>query len=190
CSEDRPWGSRGGLAIGYYLPVDGAYLFQLRLNESRAGGGIIGLTAEPQQLDVSVDRARVWTSTVGGPELAKQRGEERTEKVQQQLQFRIPIKAGSHRVQAYFVQKTSAVLEDLFDPYLRRDPYRATNGEPGISSVTITNPEAADALASNDSPVRRRLFVCRPASAGHEDRCVRQIIATIARRAYRRPVTD
>ena len=55
-SEDLPWGSRGGLAIRYYFPVDGEYLFQLRLNEGGAGGGIMGLTAEPHQLDVSLDR--------------------------------------------------------------------------------------------------------------------------------------
>ena len=141
-SEDLPWGSRGGLAIRYYFPVDGEYLFQLRLNESGAGGGVMGLTAEPHQLDVSLDRARVWTSTVGGPEFAKERGQERTEKVLEALQFHVPVKAGSHLVQVYFVQKTSASLEDLFDPYLRRDPYRAGNGEPGISNVTISGPNA------------------------------------------------
>ncbi|PYR21030.1 MAG: hypothetical protein DMF98_22810, partial [Acidobacteria bacterium] len=188
-SEDLPWGSRGGLAIRYYFPVDGEYLFQLRLNESGAGGGVMGLTAEPHQLDVSLDRARVWTSTVGGPEFAKERGQERTEKVLEALQFRVPVKAGSHLVQAYFVQKTSAFLEDLFDPYLRRDPYRAGNGEPGLSSVTITAPEAPDAAATDDSPSRRRLFVCQPASAA-DAACARKIIATVARRAYRRPVTD
>ena len=188
-SEDLPWGSRGGLAIRYYFPVDGEYLFQLRLNESGAGGGVMGLTAEPHQLDVSLDRARVWTSTVGGPEFAKERGQERTEKVLEALQFRVPVKAGSHLVQAYFVQKTSAFLEDLFDPYLRRDPYRAGNGEPGLSSVTITAPEAPDAAATDDSPSRRRLFVCQPASAA-DAACARKIIATLARHAYRRPVTD
>ena len=60
-SEDLPWGSRGGLAIRYYFPVDGEYLFELRLKESGADGGIMGLTAEPHQLDVSLDRARVWS---------------------------------------------------------------------------------------------------------------------------------
>ncbi len=187
-SEDLPWGSRGGLAIRYYFPVDGEYLFQLRLNESGAGGGIMGLTAEPQQLDVSLDRARIWTSTVGGPDAVKERGPDRTDKIVQGLQFRAPVKSGSHLIQAYFVQRTSAVLEDLFDPYLRRDPYRAGNGEPGISSLTITAPEAAGA-AVNDSPSRRRLFVCHPASAAEEEPCARKIIATLARRAYRRPVT-
>jgi mono/diheme cytochrome c family protein len=187
-SEDLPWGSRGGLAIRYYFPVDGEYLFQLRLNESGAAGGIMGLTAEPHQLDVSVDRARVWTATVGGPDALKERGDDRTAKILEALQFRVPVKAGSHLVQAYFVQKTSAVLEDLFDPYLRRDPYRAGNGEPGISSVTITGPPVA--AATDDSPSRRRLLICKPVSSADETPCAKKIIAALARRAYRRPVTE
>jgi len=191
-SEDLPWGSRGGLAIRYSFPVDGEYLFELRLKEDGAGGGIVGLTAEPHQLDVSLDQARIWTSTVGGPEFAKERGRERTEKILAALRFSLPVKAGSHLVQAYFVQKTSAFLEDLFDPNLRRDPYRAGNGEPGISSVTIAGPQvkAPDPAAMNDSPSRRRLLVCQPASAADEAPCAKRILATLARRAYRRPVTD
>ena len=203
-SEDLPWGSRGGLAIRYDFPVDGEYLFELRLKEDGAGGGIVGLTAEPHRLDVSLDRAKVWTSIVGGPEFAKARGQERTEKILDALQFRVPVKAGSHLVQVYFLQKTSAFLEDLFDPYLRRDPYRAGNGEPGISSVTITgppspsfgaaSPNASDATALNVSPSRRRLLVCQPTSlpnsGADEADCAKKIIATLARRAYRRPVTD
>jgi mono/diheme cytochrome c family protein len=199
-NDDLPWGSRGGLAVRYYFPVDGEYSFDVQLKESGADGGVMGLTAEPQQLDVSVDRGKVWTAIVGGPEVAKMSGEERTEKIRQALQFRLPVKAGSHLVQVYFIQKTSAFLEDLFDPYLRRDPYRAGNGEPGISSVTITappspgssaaGPTSSDAAAINDSPSRRRLFVCQPASAAQEALCARKIIATLARRAYRRPVTD
>ncbi|HJZ76628.1 MAG TPA: DUF1592 domain-containing protein [Vicinamibacterales bacterium] len=189
-SEDLPWGSRGGLAIRYEFPVAGEYLFQLRLKESGADGGIMGLTAEPQQLDVSLDQARVWTTIVGGPESAKLRGEERTKKALDALQFRAPVQAGSHLVEAYFVQKTSAVLEDLFDPYLRRDPYRAGNGEPGISSLTITAPTASAATAISDSPSRNRLLLCRPTSPADEATCARTIITNVARHAYRRHVTD
>ena len=193
-SDEQPWGSRGGLTFRYYFPVDGEYQFELQLKESGADGGIIGITTEPQQLDVSLDRARVWTSTVGGPDIANVRGQERTEKIREALKFRLPVKAGSHLVQVYFVQKTTAFVEDLFDPYLRRDPYRATNGEPGVSSVTVIKPpsrsNAAEANVVNDSPSRRRVFVCRPASPTEEARCARTIIATLARRAYRRPVTD
>jgi len=193
-SDEQPWGSRGGLTFRYYFPVDGEYQFELQLKESGADGGIIGITTEPQQLDVSLDRARVWTSAIGGPEIANVRGQERTEKIREALKFRLPVKAGSHLVQVYFVQKTTAFVEDLFDPYLRRDPYRATNGEPGVSSVTVIRPPSrsnpAEANVVNDSPSRRRVFVCRPASPTEEARCARTIIATLARRAYRRPVTD
>ena len=42
------------------------------------------------------------------------------------------------------------------------------------------------------TPSRARIFVCRPASAAAEDEeaCAREILGTLARRAYRRPVTD
>jgi len=186
-NDDLPWGSRGGLAVRYEFPVDGEYLFQLRLKESGADGGIMGVTAEPQPLVVSLDGKPVWTYTVGGPAMAKLNGEQRTKKTHDALQFRAPLTAGSHLLQVYFVQKTSAYLEDLFDPYLRRDPYRAGNGEPGLSSVTITAPDAA---AAADSPSRNRLLVCRPKSAADEASCARTIVASLARRAYRRPVTD
>ena len=189
-SDDLPWGSRGGLAIRYAFPADGEYLFQLRLNESGADGGIMGLTADPQQLDVNVDQRRAWTTIVGGPDTVKASADERTKRVLDALQFRTSVTAGSHLVEAYFVQRTSAVVEDLFDPYLRRDPYRAGNGEPGISSVTITGPLASDSTPIVESPSRRRLLVCQPTSAADESRCAKQILAGLARRAYRRPVAD
>jgi hypothetical protein len=112
----------------------------------------------------------------------------------QALRFRAPVKAGPHLVQAYLVAKTAAFVEDLFDPNLRREPYRA-RGQTDISSVTITMPTGTlpsgdVAAGAIDSPSRRRLLVCHPAKAGDEAPCAQKIIATLARRAYRRPVTD
>src|SRR5690606_18907762 len=37
---------------------------------------------------------------------------------------------------------------------------------------------------------RRKIFVCRPESAPDELPCAREIVARIARQAFRRPVTD
>jgi hypothetical protein len=93
----------------------------------------------------------------------------------------------------YLVAKTTAFVEDLFDPYLRREPYKA-QGQTQISSVTVTIP-AADgatgaAVGALDSPSRRRLLVCRPAAAADEAPCANKILATLARRAYRRPVSS
>ena len=188
-SDDLPFGSRGGTAFRYYFPADGEYLFELRLKESGADGGLQGVTDEQHQLDVSLDGVKAWTGTVRRPEGL--RGDELNKQILESLQFRVPVTAGSHLVQVYFAAKTSAYVEDLFDPYLRRAPYRAGNGEPAISSVTITGPRP-DTASVSESPSRHRLFVCTPASVVGEDAasCAETIISTLARRAYRRPVTD
>jgi hypothetical protein len=60
--------------------------------------------------------------------------------------------------------------------------------QPGVASVTITGP--FNATGAQDTPSRRRIFVCRPTGQANESACARQIVATLARRAYRRPVTD
>ena len=201
-SDDFPFGSRGGTAFRYHFPADGEYLFEMRPKESGADGGFEGVTAEPHQLDVSIDGLRVWTGTVQRPE--ELRGDERIAAILESMRARAPVKAGSHLVQVYFAAKTSAYSEDLFDPYLRRTPYRAANGEPTVSTVTITGPLAATDTetgidvdratgsdGSGDSPSRRRLLVCTPDSASIEDGeiCAQMILSTLARRAYRRPLT-
>ncbi|MEO5742205.1 MAG: DUF1592 domain-containing protein, partial [Vicinamibacterales bacterium] len=209
-SDDLPLGSRGGVALRYYFPADGEYLFELRPKESGAGGGFEGITGEPHQLDIAIDNVKVGTVTLGGPEFAPQRGagagaagdyprDDRTKKIIQLMTFRVPVKAGSHLFQAYFASKTTAFVEDLFDPSLRREPYRDGGGEPRVSSVTITGPQPATA-SIGDTASRRRILTCSPslrasgASARQaEDEaaaCARKIVSTLARRAYRRPVTE
>ena len=44
--------------------------------------------------------------------------------------------------------------------------------------------------APEDTPSRRRLFVCRPAGQDkeQEEKCAREILSTLVRRAYRRPI--
>ena len=188
-SDDLPFGSRGGAAFRYYFPTDGEYRFEMRPEEGGVDGGFEGITGEQHQLHVSLDDLHVWTGPVGGPEYEDLRGDARTRKVLDSLQFKAPVKAGSHLVQVFFVAKTSAYVEDLFAPSLRRDPYRARNGEPAIASVTITGPEPGTASVSA-SPSRQKLFVCTPTTRAEETSCAMTIISTLARRAYRRPVTE
>ena len=204
-SDDLPLGSRGGTAFRYYFPADGEYLFELRPKEGGAGGGFEGITAEPHQLDIAIDNVKVATSTLGGPDFVPRRGggagagaaaggagdysrEDRTKKILEAMTFRVPVKAGSHLVQAYFASKTMAFVEDLFDPSLRREPYRDGSGEPRISSVTITGPQPETATIG-DTPSRRRILMCTPASP-QDEACAKKIVSTLARRAYRRPVTE
>ncbi|MYD70999.1 MAG: DUF1592 domain-containing protein [Acidobacteria bacterium] len=189
-SDELPFGSRGGTSFRYYFPADGEYLFEMRPKESGVAGGFEGVTAEPHELHVSVDGEKAWTGIVQRP--PDVRGDERNRLILESMRFRAPVSAGSRQVRVYFTAKTSAYVEDLFDPYLRRDPYRAPNGEPRVSSVTITGP-FPETATPGDSPSRRRLLICTPAPAAAEAEttaCAHRIIATLARRAWRRPVTD
>jgi len=105
------------------------------------------------------------------------------------MRFRAPVTAGMHLVQVSFIAKTSAYLEDLFDRSVRRDSYRAANGETNISTLTITGP-VPETAAAGDSLSRRTVLMCQPASATEEAACAKKIISTLARRAFRRPVID
>jgi mono/diheme cytochrome c family protein len=197
-SDDLPFGSRGGLAVRYYFPADGEYLFEMRPRETGVSGGFEGITEEPHQLYVSLDNVQVWTGTIGGPEYARPpdgvpgaaaySGADRDKKIADSLRFSLPVKAGLRLVQVYFAAKTSSYLEDLFDRSVHREPYRKSRGQPNLSTVTITGPQPGTAAVS-DSPSRRKVLTCAPSSAGDEV-CAKKIIATLTRRAYRRPVTD
>jgi hypothetical protein len=99
------------------------------------------------------------------------------------------VKAGPREITVAFLKKSSAAVETARLPFLR--PYAGAGGDtrtqPYLSTVTISGPY--DASGPGDTPSRRRIFVCRPASPPEEAACADTILASLARRAYRRPVT-
>jgi hypothetical protein len=64
----------------------------------------------------------------------------------------------------------------------------ATPYQPAVASVTITGPY--NARGPGNTPSRSRVFLCHPTKSSEEVGCARKILSTLARRAYRRPVTD
>ena len=108
------------------------------------------------------------------------------------LFVRVPVMAGPRTVGAAFVSQGFQMLERHRQPFQK---IHITVGgdqraEPNVYSITITGP--FDATGPGDTPSRRRIFSCRPtdASRAAEAGCAEEILATLARRAYRRPVTD
>jgi mono/diheme cytochrome c family protein len=210
-NDDLPFGSRGGVAFRYFFPADGEYLFELKPRETGVSGGFEGVTEEAHDVHMSFDNVEVWKGRIGGPEFARGRGaapaggvpygtDDRDKKVVEMLTFRVPVKAGLRLVQVYFAAKTSSYLEDLFDRSVHREPYRKGAGQPNLSTVTITGPQPATSTVS-ESPSRRKILTCSPRQSGgaaaagspasnDEGICARKIIATLARGAYRRPVTS
>jgi hypothetical protein len=73
----------------------------------------------------------------------------------------------------------------------RRPFLNPTVSNPGMAvlrGVTITGP--FNAKGAGRTPSRQRIFVCTPGPSLTESACARRIFASLARRAFRRPVTD
>jgi mono/diheme cytochrome c family protein len=175
--EDLPFGTRGGLAVRSDFPVDGTYLVKVEL----AGGA----PREPQQLEITVDGERVKLESLGGAPSGRGggRGGRGGSAPEPKLEFPLSIKAGPRLIGVAFVQRTEARDEATLRPRTRS---RGT--QPAIASVTISGPQGAS--TPGDSPSRRRVFICRPSGPADEMPCATKILSSLARRAYRRPVTD
>ncbi len=98
------------------------------------------------------------------------------------------MKAGPHDVAVAFLRRDSAESDEPLQPFTRELDLQNMNGIPLIDHVQITGP--LNATGPGDTPSRRRIFVCTPASSKDEVACAKKILSTLARRAYRRPVND
>jgi Protein of unknown function (DUF1592)/Protein of unknown function (DUF1588)/Protein of unknown function (DUF1587)/Protein of unknown function (DUF1595)/Protein of unknown function (DUF1585)/Planctomycete cytochrome C len=183
-SEDLPFGSRAGLAVRYYFPVDGDYVVKIFL--LRTYDGKIRGTSEPHQLEVRVNGDRMKQFTVGAPaELGAGRGRGLRQEPDG-MEVRFTAKSGPGLIAVTFV-KEAGMPEGMLRPKYPITSYEYAGDStiaPGIANVEIRGPY--DIRGPGSSPSRERVFVCHQ----DDDRCARQILSTLARRAYRRPVTD
>jgi mono/diheme cytochrome c family protein len=119
-------------------------------------------------------------------------GQEARNRADRDWEVRVPVKAGPHVVQVAFAKQSDALAETARLPFLR--PYPAgvniaeTRSGAYLRSIEIAGP--FDATGAGNSPSRQRIMICTPASRASEEACSTRILTALARRAYRRPVTD
>lgn len=179
--EGLPIGTRGGLLVGHTFPRDGEYDVQIRLTRDR-NEHVEGL-AEPHTLEVLLDRDRVAAFTVSPPKGEGHDG------VDAHLQARVRVTAGRHELGVTFRKNPSALAETKRQPFQAHyNMHRHPRLGPAVYQVSINGPYAA--TGAGDTPSRRRVFSVRPTRPEEEERCARQILSTLMRRAYRRPVRD
>jgi hypothetical protein len=156
--DGLPLGTRGGLVIHHTFPLDAEYDVQV----GQAGGGRLGgpPAAGPRADDlyVTLDGVRVTLQGRGAT--------------------RMKVSAGPHTIAAASVVRSHAAGAD--------GVYHVETRTPGITQVTIAGP--FNPTGAGDTPSRRRLLVCTPASPADELGCARTILSTLATRAFRRPV--
>ncbi len=146
-------------------------------------------TAEP----AAPPRPQISQISGRGPRLSR---EERAihNRIDRDWEVRVSVRAGTRDVEIAFIKITSALNETARLPFLR--PYPAGVNIPEtrmgnyLRSVEISGPY--DATGPGNPAWRQDIFVCRPQaneSAADETACAETILSTLARRAYRRPVT-
>ena len=189
--EDMPFATHGGLAVRHTFPLDGEYVFAIRLKRNETIETIDGIAEDEHQIELRIDHALVRRFPVGGkfpgpdpgmliaaPEddIEGQRLHEYRMTADRALEVRVQVGAGARLVSAAFTDAAPSanVPGDL----------------PGIDMLYISGP--FEGTVPEDTASRRRIFTCRPAdaSAQAEEACAREIIGSLARRAYRRPVGD
>ena len=196
--EDLPFGSRGGIAVRHPFPLAGEYVVKVRLQRN-SRDYIRGLF-EPHQLDVRLNGARLQLFTIGGenygrsaPIFSNNAMGDREQDIYERnadniLEVRFHAEAGPQLVGVNFLKETSMPEGRLRTRMSKYDIHNFKGGEPGVAGVSIAGPY--DAQGMGETPSRRTIFVCRPATVQDEEPCAREILSSLARRAYRRPVTD
>ena len=198
-NEDLPYGTRGGTAIRHYFPLDGDYVVKVRLGKNFTNSKIRAI-ATHEEIDVLLDGAPVTRFRIGGGCAGSDAAEcEQTDRyyrtsrydltADEALNVRFPVTAGMHTLGVAFVRKsvlTEGPAPTLLPPRHTSSTYEAPRMD--IDYVRLEGP--FDSTGPGDTPSRRRIFICRPAAGADEERCARQILEALARRAYRRPVTD
>ena len=199
-SEDLPFGSRGGFAIRHHFPVDGEYVIRVRLQRSLYGH-VRGI-ATRHELDLRLAGALLQRFSVGGVDAgdpppsgfggtidASPEWEKYASEADAGLEVRVPVTAGTHVVGVSFVPQVWAA-EDVRQPRhtgFGADTSAMLDSDPAVESIEIGGPYGVE--GPGETPSRERVFVCRPTGPSDEIRCATTILSTLARRAYRRPVT-
>src|SRR5882724_1102333 len=179
--DELPFGTRGGMVVHYTFPLDASYEFQLRLARDR-NEHVEGLT-DTHQVELTLDGARLQLFTVEPPPKGADH-----HLVEKDLHIRVAVKGGPHEIAVAFLKQTSALLETERQPYQAHfNMDRHPRLQPAVYAVSINGPY--EAKGPGDTPSRRRIFVCQPARPGEEEGCAKQILMTLMRRAYRRPIT-
>lgn len=178
--DGAPLGTRGGIAVRHIFPADGEYVFGMSFYHY--SGKLFGALQEREQIEVSVDGERVALLDVNLKMTATD--ELRT--------LPIKVNAGPRLVSAAFIRRWQGPVQDFVMPFEAALNNLAAEvpGVTGLLHLTtlgINGPRNVTGVT--ETPSRRRIFTCRPASRGEEAPCARKILSDLAAHAFRRPIT-
>lgn len=188
-----PLGTRGGILAKVDLPADGEY----RINIADMATHIWGNGMEYENpLVVTLDNKPVYETTIGGEEDMKLYDQVQSgalDRVNARLKnIKFQATAGPHRIGVTFRRQSFAESDDQLQILA---PGGGQDRSYRVSSFQLLGPFDVTGLSS--TPSRDRILTCNPAKdktasskTTTPEACAKQIFATLAKRAYRRPVTN
>jgi len=184
--EGMPLGTRGGFSVKHNFPVDGEY--ELSIGDMALAREVPRMEFENTVIAL-LDGKEIYRTNIGGEADHKaidQRLDPAVEEINGRLKkIHFKATAGQHELTVTFLQRSYAESDERI---------RTTALEGGQERI-----QAAHALqirgpltvtAMSDSVSRKKIFICRPQRTADETACARKIVSNLARRAFRRPVTD
>jgi mono/diheme cytochrome c family protein len=190
--QPLPLGTRGGVRFKHNFPADGEY----RINILDLSVGLYTSTVENEStLVIMIDGKIVFRKPVGGPAdqaLADRKGPAGRAAIMDRFtKIPVQVEAGVHDVVVAFIDRSHVESDENVAAGfggIGALGFGAGNGRmprltDGIEIVGPYNPTGV-----SRTPSRALIFVCDPKKTG-EAACAKQITGTLARRAFRRPVS-
>jgi hypothetical protein len=184
--EGMPFGTRGGISFVHDFPAAGEYALTIG---DLASGRQIPRMEFGNTVVALLDGKEFYRTQVGGERDQKaidQTQEKAVEEINARLRdirFRAP--AGQHTIAVTFLKRANIESEERFpsDP-----PEGGEVRQAFLSALQVRGP--LKVMGEQQSASRRKIFSCQPRSKAEEATCARSIIASLAQRAFRRPVSD
>jgi hypothetical protein len=178
--EGLPFGTRGGMAVRHTFPSDGEYKFSVQ----NLG---IGKFIPGEKLEFLIDNDLVAMRDYKGVGLSANNSSDRDGSIDVSL----PVKAGSHMVGVTFLAANYGPTLDFIRQYGRKsledNPIPQLEYYPAVGILRIQGPFKP--TRPEDSPSIRKVFTCHPSNESQENACAKEILTSLMRRAYRRPLT-
>ncbi|HUQ50634.1 MAG TPA: DUF1592 domain-containing protein [Gammaproteobacteria bacterium] len=184
--DGLPLGTRGGALIEHYFPADGEY----RLNIGDLVTGLWGYNQEHKATVIAVlDGRKFFELDIGGGQDLKeldQIGAPAVDKINARLK-NIPFTAtaGVHRLGVTFLHRSFAESDRQLYSQV---PGGGQDTVLTLNLVEVFGPVNATGLSS--TPSRDKIFVCYPKSEAAQKPCANEIVATLAREAFRGAFND
>jgi len=189
--EGLPLGTVGGTVVHHVFPADAEYKLSGRLVRGVQEGyaGVEG-NDQPYTFVITVDGVEVYSAPIGGAKDDEIQAADLAAAqpiIDKRMTGRAFVTAGPHDV-GFTWKERPHELQDVWEPAHRdSQEIHFVGGMPKLRTVSINGPYNVRGVS--ESPSRRRLYVCHPASGNADESCATKILTNLARHAYRRAVT-